>query len=137
MEQPRVGVACLVITDGQLLLGRREKSAEPVSWQLPGGFMKAGESVFEAANRLAWQKASITIQSLQPGPYTNNVFPDLGFHSVTLYVLARPASDQIGNKPAPGWQWFDLDNLPHPLFLPLQLLLDQQDDWLHSVGVIK
>ncbi|MFW2372162.1 MAG: nucleotide triphosphate diphosphatase NUDT15 [Gammaproteobacteria bacterium] len=137
MHIPRVGIASLVMHDGRLLLGPRHKAPGEGSWQLPGGFMVAGEAVFDAATRLALEKAEVIIQPLQLGPYTNNVFPDIDFHSVTLYVLARLNTDQI-TKPLTGdWQWFDLDNLPQPLFLPLQLLLDDHDDWLHSVGVFE
>lgn len=137
MPNPRVGIASLVMHDGRLLLGPRQKPPEAGSWQLPGGFLATGEMVFDAATRLVREKAEVIIQPLKLGPYTNNVFPEIDFHSVTLYVLANLKPDQIANNPAPGWQWFDLDNLPQPLFLPLQRLLDDHDDWLHSVGVFK
>ena len=133
MHIPRVGIASLVMHEGRCLLGPRHKAPQAGSWQLPGGYMAAGEAVFEAATRLAWEKAKVSIQPFELGPYTNNLFPDNDSHSVTLYVLARLKPDQMAEAHAEDWQWFSLDDLPQPLFLPLQLLLDQHDDWLQSM----
>lgn len=132
MKQPRVGVACLIVDDGRLLLGRRNKKAESFSWQLPGGYMAAGESVFEAAVRLAREKAEVRIRPVQQGPCTNNVFQHSGLHTVTLYVLAELQAEQINEKLANDWQWFHPHDLPQPLFYPLQLLCDQHADWLNQ-----
>ena len=136
MVQPRVGVASLVINEGRLLLGRRNKFDEALSWQLPGGFMAQGESVFQAAVRLAEAKAGVVICPLQQGPFTNNIFPDQS-HTVSLYVLAELQSGQSKDRMADGWQWFALDDLPEPLFLPLQLLLVHHSNWLESVVKFK
>ncbi|MCW8956453.1 MAG: NUDIX domain-containing protein [Gammaproteobacteria bacterium] len=136
MDNPRVGIASLVLHDHQLLLGPRCKAPESGSWQLPGGYIAAGETVVDAAIRLAQEKAGAHIQLLQQGPYTNNIFPD-GSHTVSLYVLAELHSGQKKEHVAEGWRWFHLHDLPQPLFLPLKLLLDQQVDWLKSVGIFK
>lgn len=94
--------------------------------------MIAGESVFQAAVRLAEKKAGVAICPLQQGPFTNNIFPD-ECHTVSLYVLAE---FMPGRTPVDDWQWFRLDKLPQPLFLPLKLLFAQHADWLKSVGVL-
>lgn len=133
MHNPQIGVASLVLHDNRLLLGPRRKLPEIGSWQLPGGFMIKGESVFQAAVRLAEKKAGVAIYPLQQGPFTNNVFPDES-HTVSVYVLAELLP---GQKPVSEWQWFNMNKLPQPLFLPLKLLFDQHTDWLKSVGVLK
>lgn len=136
MKQPRVGIAVLVIHDGQLLLGWRHKTDEPGSWQLPGGFMATGETAFDAATRLAWEKAKVRIRPVQQGPYTNNIFPD-EYHTVSLYVQAELLPGQITQQAADGWRWCYPGHLPHPLFYPLQLLFEGHTDWLKSIGIFK
>ncbi len=136
MHNPRVGVASLVLHDGRLLLGPRHKMPDDGSWQLPGGFMNPGESVFRAAIRLAEIKAGVAIRPLQSGPSTNNIFSD-GNHTVSLYVLADLESGQNAEKLAVGWQWFNPNNLPQPLFYPLQMLFEQHNDWLQSLGIFR
>ena len=75
---PVVGVAVLVFKQGRLLLGRRRKSPGAGSWQLPGGLLEKSETVFDAAQREVLEETGLGISQLQPGPYTNNIFPDDG-----------------------------------------------------------
>lgn len=126
IADPVVGVASLIIHDGRLLLGYRQKSPGKNSWQCPGGLLRGGESVLDCAMRETEEETGLIIHDLIPGPYTNNYFIDDAFHSVTLYVRAKTNSDIL--KPgeielAKDWAWFRKDNLPDPLFLPLQLLI--------------
>ena len=98
--------------------------------------MNPGESVFRAAIRLAEIKAGVAIRPLQSGPFTNNIFSD-GNHTVSLYVQADLESGQNAEKLAVGWQWFNPNNLPQPLFYPLQMLFEQHNDWLQSLGIFR
>lgn len=132
---PRVGVAVVVIRQGQLLLGRRRKWPEIDSWQLPGGWLETSETIFEAARREVQEKTGLQIQQLQQGPYTNNIFPDDQLHSVTLYVRAEYAGGEspvINPDSDSGWTWFPVHALPQPLFLPLKHLVDEHRSWLIS-----
>ena len=138
-EQPLVGVATLVLRDGRLLLGQRRKTPGKNTWQCPGGLLQRGESVFECARREVQEETGIAVHNLLHGPYTNNRFPDDQLHSVTLYVVAEYLSGEIQNAEpdrATNWQWFALDDLPRPLFLPLEKLLKNQRTWVYSVAGI-
>ena len=132
-SHPLVGVAVCVIKDNKILLGRRKKNPGMNTWQLPGGLLNKDEAVFECARRLVIYKTGLNTRGLQYGPYTNNRFNQHDVHSVTLYVSAKYLSGDIdGSKYslAEDWQWFKLDELPEPLFLPLQLLREKHSDWL-------
>ena len=134
-NQPVVGVAALVFRQGKLLLGRRIKSPGQNTWQCPGGLLQAGESVFECARRETLEETGLILHNLKYGPYTNNRFVNDAFHSVTLYVLAEHMSGDVQNQEkylADQWQWFALHQLPEPLFLPLQRLLEKHVDWLQN-----
>ena len=127
--RPVTGVATLIIDDGKLLLGFRTKSPGRNSWQCPGGLLEAGESVFDCAIRETREETGLHISNLKFGPYTNNYFEDENFHSVTLYVTADLAGGKLDKKEADlatNWTWFEKDNLPEPLFLPLQILIKEQ-----------
>jgi 8-oxo-dGTP diphosphatase len=136
-DKPQVGVAVIIFRQGKFLLGQRKKTPGANSWQCPGGFMQIGESVFEAARREVEAETGLFIHNLEYGPYTNNRFVNEGAHTVTLYVLAEYMSGEAAVKEkdqAKSWQWFDLNELPQPLFLPLQILVDKHGDWLKSVA---
>ena len=133
-DKPQVGIAVVIYKQGKCLLGKRKKSPDANTWQCPGGFMKMGESVFEFARRKVEQDTGLAIHNLEYGPYTNNRFVNEGIHTVTLYVVAEYLSGEVVGKEkdrANCWQWFDLNELPQPLFLPLQRLIDKHGDWFH------
>ena len=135
-NDPVVGVAACVVKDQQILLGRRKKKQGMNSWQCPGGLLGADESIFECARQLILFKTGLNVHDLQYGPYTNNRFSQYESHSVTLYVSAEYLSGEIDESSyswAEDWQWFSLDKLPEPLFLPLQRLHEKHEDWLASV----
>src|SRR5262245_11962873 len=47
----RVGIQCLVVREGKILLGQRRHSFGEGSWGLPGGQLEQGESIYQAATR--------------------------------------------------------------------------------------
>lgn len=49
--QPVVGVGCLVIRDGKILLVRRRYPPSSGTWSIPGGHVGVGETLFDAAVR--------------------------------------------------------------------------------------
>ena len=127
--RPVTGVATLIIDNGCLLLGHRRKSPGKNTWQCPGGLLEVGESVFDCAIRETREETGLDIHNLKFGPYTNNYFVKEHFHSVTLYVIANWAGGKLDKKEpdlAKDWAWFAKDKIPEPLFLPLQILIEEQ-----------
>jgi len=121
-------VATLLIQEKQILLGRRfeqdGKNALFSGWQCPGGYLKKGESIEQAAQRHCLQKAGIEISQLRAGPYSNNIFSER-LHTTTLYIIAEKYQliDQLQFKNmSDEWSWFDIAHLPESLYLPLRLL---------------
>jgi len=135
-NNPFTGVAVCVFKANKILLGRRNKMPDINSWQCPGGLLKTGESVFDCAQRLVLYKTGLNVQNFQYGPYTNNRFIQDDFHSITLYVSAEYLNGELDASNYSGaedWQWFKLNELPEPLFLPLDILYKEHGVWLASV----
>jgi len=136
IESPVVGVAVCVFKENKILLGRRKNNPGINTWQCPGGLLDPNEAIFECARRLVLHKTGLNIYQLHYGPYTNNRFVQDNFHSVTLYVSAEYLSGEIdasNYSKAEDWQWFDVDEMPGPLFLPLAILQKKHADWLSSI----
>ncbi|TNF32934.1 MAG: NUDIX domain-containing protein [Gammaproteobacteria bacterium] len=135
MDKPQVGVAVLVIKQGRLLLGQRRKSPGYGSWQCPGGWLHWQESVFDCARREVLEETGMRLDRLVYGSYSNNIFTTESSHSVTLYVAAVSDDEpqDLEAHLASHWQWFAFNELPSPLFLPLQELLDHHYDWVASI----
>ena len=121
--RPMVGVAVIVMRDGNVLLGRRLGVTHGAgSWQFPGGHLEAFEDVDRCAAREVAEETGLAISNPRPGPYTNDIFEAHRRHYVTLFVVAEAA----GGAPevreptkCAEWRWFDWDHLPEPLFLPI------------------
>ena len=124
---PRVGVSAIICRDATVLLGQRQGSHGAGSWQFPGGHLEYGEAVETCAIREVWEETGLEIAELRRGPYTNDVFASEGKHYITLFLVARYAGGEpVAREPekCAGWAWFRWDELPTPLFLPIQNLLE-------------
>lgn len=114
-----------------LLLGKRISKNSENSWQFPGGHLESGETVSCCAEREVAEETGLRIKDINHLGYTNNSFASSGKHYVTLYVSARYAGgDAMVMEPdkCECWGWFRWDQLPAPLFLPIQHYLKQHPD---------
>ncbi|HAA02178.1 MAG TPA: DNA mismatch repair protein MutT [Syntrophobacteraceae bacterium] len=126
MKRPAVGVGVVVINEGRILLGRRKSSHGSGSWSCPGGHLEFSETIEDCAKREVYEETSILIGNIRYGPFTNDVFVSEGKHYVTLFVFADYAAGMVQvREPEKDecWSWHSWDNLPQPLFLPLQNLV--------------
>lgn len=125
---PRVGVAMVLFKRNKVLLGERIGSHGENSFGFPGGHLQFGEEVLDCAVRELEEETGITdINTIRVGPYTNDVFHQELKHYITLYIIAFTDEDPILREPhkCKGWGWYELDNLPGNLFIPVQNFIKQ------------
>lgn len=128
-QQVRVGVAVFVWRRGQLLLHKRKGDHGGGTWSIPGGHQEYGENPKKAAVRELTEECGPMMVCTEPRiytpcPFVNNVF-DTGKHYLTLYfecMLLSGGPELMEPDKNEGWSWFDPDNLPTPLFDPLDRL---------------
>jgi 8-oxo-dGTP diphosphatase len=120
---PFVGVGCLVVRDGELLLVRNHSGF----WSTPGGHLDFGESPEACAARETLEETGVSVTDLQFVAITNDVLADAGKHYVTIWMRGE-ASDLppvIGDTAEIAEiGWFAPDALPRPLQLYFQNLLE-------------
>jgi len=128
MKRPKVGVGVWIVKDGKVLLGKRKNAHGDGSWSAPGGHLEWFETPEECARRETTEETGIEIANLRNATFTNDIFEDEDKHYITLAVTA----DWFSGEPqvlepdrCERWEWFGWDELPEPLFLPLQNLLKQ------------
>lgn len=86
-RRPRLGCAGLILRDGQVLLGKRNKEPNRGLWVLPGGGVEFGESFAQTLERELLEEAGIRVA-------VRNIFktyelinpPDE--HRVIVYLIA-------------------------------------------------
>ena len=129
-KQVIVGSGVLIVKDDKVLLGKRQSGAShgAGTWCPPGGHLEFGETFEELAKRETIEECGLEIAQVRQVVVTNNIFKDEDTHSVTLFFVAKWTSGEPKiNEPdkIAEWKWFDWNDLPEPLFLPMELLLKQ------------
>ncbi|MEK7680606.1 MAG: NUDIX hydrolase [Patescibacteria group bacterium] len=127
-DRPKVGIGVIIIKDGKVLFGKRKNAHGEGAWCVPGGHLEYGESWEQCSRRETMEEAGIEIKNLRFGSVVNDIFEVEQKHYITIYMVADFASGEVKTmepEKCEGWDWFDWNNLPQPLFLPTQNLLKQ------------
>jgi len=127
-KRPKVGLGVFVVKDGKILMGKRKNAHGEGTWSLPGGHLEMNEEVEDCARRETLEEAGIHIKNIKRTTFTNDVFDSEKKHYITLFVVAEHDSGSVKvmePHKCEQWDWFSWENLPEPLFLPLQNLLKQ------------
>lgn len=125
---PQVGVGVIVRKDNQVLLGKRKNTHGEGTWSFPGGHLEFNEEIDDCARREVWEEVGISVKNVKYATFTNDIFENEGKHYVTLFVVCEYQGGKVRVKEphkCEEWCWFEWDNLPQPLFLPIQNLLKQ------------
>jgi 8-oxo-dGTP diphosphatase len=128
-ERPKVGVGVIVIKDGKILLGKRKNAHGDGTWSFPGGHLELGESWEDCAARETMEEVGITIKNIRFGTVTNDIFLQEGKHYITIFMLCDYDSGEVRVMEAEKcekWEWFHWGQLPQPLFIPIQNLLEKK-----------
>jgi len=140
-----VGVGVMILRDNEILLGQRNfdpKKADSElhgegSWTMPGGKLNYQESLNQTAIREVLEETSIEVKNLKLISISNDIVYDN--HFVTIGFLCDKFEGKakvMEPDEITKWGWFDLNNLPSPLFMPSERILKNylskkiyQDNW--------
>ena len=123
-----VGVGVMIFKDNKILLGRRLSDPDKAdselhgegTWTLPGGKLHFQEGLKEAGKREVAEETGIRVKDLKELiSVSNDRVPDK--HFVTIGFLCADYEGEpkvMEPDEIVEWQWFDLNNLPNPLFPP-------------------
>jgi 8-oxo-dGTP diphosphatase len=125
----RVGIAVFIFKDGKFLLQQRTGSHGAGSWSTPGGHLEFGESFEDTARREVREETGLEITNLRFGAITNDYFVDENKHYVTIWMLSDwlSGTERITEPDkCLKQEWHTFDDLPSPLFLTWNQLLDSE-----------
>ena len=128
-ERPKVGVGVIIRKGDHVLLGKRKGSHGEGCWQFPGGHLEFGEDPIACAKREILEEIGpVHLSNIRTVTFTNDIFEEHGKHYITLFVMG----DFVEGEPhvmepekCDCWEWHPWENLPRPLFLPIENLLKQ------------
>ncbi|MCC7432972.1 NUDIX domain-containing protein [Candidatus Peregrinibacteria bacterium] len=125
-NRPKVGLGVIVIKDGKVLLGKRKNAHGEGTWCFPGGHLEFGESWEACARREVAEEAGINIKDLKFITATNDIFDQEEKHYITIIMISQYDSGEVKimePEKCEGWEWFEWEALPKPLFQPTQNLI--------------
>lgn len=128
-EAVRVGIGVFVFRAGKFLMQKRRGSHGEGSWSVPGGHLEFGESFEDTAKREVKEETGLDINSVRFGAVTNDHFTDENKHYVTIWVLSECETGEpqiMEPEKCTDQAWHNFDDLPSPLFLPWQQLLQSE-----------
>jgi len=121
----KVGAGVVIVKDGKTLLAKRKGSHNSGMWGSMGGHVDFGESPIDAVKREAMEELGIEIGNIEFAMCMNMIKDGKHYLDVSFtakIVAGKPQICEPDKIEEIGW--FSLDQLPSPLFPPVQAVLD-------------
>ena len=127
-ERPKVGVGVILVKDNKVLLLKRKNAHGKGTWGFPGGHLELHEEFADCVKREVEEETGITVSNIRFAGLTNDLFKKENKHYITVFMLCSWESGKAQIKEPEKCEvqeWFEWENLPAPLFLPITNLLKQ------------
>jgi 8-oxo-dGTP diphosphatase len=135
-QRPHVGVGVIVKNqDGHILLGKRKNAHGDGHWSFPGGHLEFGETPEACAHREVLEETGLLLTQTHPLTFTNDYFESIDKHYVTLFIIGITTGIPENKEPhkCEFWEWFSWSSMPHPLFLPIEHLIEKSTREPHLI----
>lgn len=122
----KVGIGVMILKNGKVLLGKRKGSHGEGEYAFPGGHFEFGESFEECAKRETLEETGMKIKNVR-FLLLSNIKTWSKKHYVHIGLIAdweRGLPEIKEQNKTEGWEWYGLNNLPEPLFLPCRQAID-------------
>ena len=97
-QKPRITAAVLVEKDGKFLLAERNKENYNGYWIIPGGGVKFGETIIDAAIREIKEETNLDVEIIKLIGHKEVINVPGNYHSVVFFHLANPKNTNIEAK---------------------------------------
>ncbi len=128
--RPKVAIGVMIMKGGKVLLGKRKGSHGEGEYAFPGGHLEYMESFAECAKRETKEECGIEIDNIK-FQFLANLTKYASKHYAHINILADWESGEpkvLEPEKCESWDWYDIDDLPQPLFAVIQLAIDVYKD---------
>ena len=125
-QRPKVGIGVMIFRDGKILVGKRKNAHGAGEFSWPGGHLEYGESFEDCARRETLEETGVEIKNLK-FQFLANVKKYANKHYVHIGLTADWASGEaqlLEPEKCEGWDWYEIEKLPQPLFYMCQLSVE-------------
>jgi 8-oxo-dGTP diphosphatase len=92
---PRVVASVLVKKDGRFLLLKQRLKGGETKWLVPGGGVKFGEGIEEAAVREIWEETNLKVRITRFLGFNEAKFTEKDYHTVIFFYLGEPVGGEL------------------------------------------
>jgi len=140
--------AIILSSEKKVLLGKRKTGYKPGYYALPGGRWRSGETLKDCVKREVKEETGLEVIELCPVSISFNRYQDGYQECWSVGALVTEFQGQVTLREperCEGWDWYDLNALPQPLFRPSQIIIDgyrfdrfpnitweQMEDWIEK-----
>lgn len=111
-QKPRLTSAVIVVNDGKYLLAERNKENYNGYWIIPGGGVKFGETIEEAAIREIKEETNLDVEIIKLIGYKEVINVPGDYHSIVFFHLAKPKHLNIEAKEdVSSAKFFDIEEI--------------------------
>lgn len=124
--------------DGTFLMQRQVSGCAIGTWSLPGGKVRKGESIREAAIREVREETGIRVQGNRIVAITEAPSCPCSKHKIIFWLKSEgtiPGEDPILNYGSSDFQWVKWGDWPQPLWQPYWDDLFKALNSSHKVGM--
>jgi len=118
----------MVFKDGKILLGKSKTIYAKGNYIFPGGHLEYMESFENCIKRELMEECGIEIEDIKFHSISSNA-DDKPYHNIHLMFTAKWKSGRprvLEPEKTESWEWYDLNNLPKPLFKNVELFLESR-----------
>ena len=123
----------MILKEGKVLLGKRYEDPEKADsllngagkWTMPGGKLHFGESFEKGAEREVLEETGIKIKNPRLICVNKDIVETAHFVTAGLLVTEFDGEPKVMEPDEiTEWNWFDLDDLPSPLYFPSEKVFE-------------
>lgn len=136
-ESPIVGVGGVIFEGEAVLLIQRGKEPGLGQWSIPGGVVRAGETLKEAVAREILEETHLEVEVVGLAKVLERIFPDsdgrIAYHYVLIDFLCRRVGGFLrGDSDARDARFVPLEDLPSYDVVSITREVIRRADWLRK-----
>lgn len=122
-----VGFGIMLLRDDKVLLGKRHTDPKKAdselnlvgTWTMPGGGLEYGESFEEGATRELMEETGMKLNSVKVICVNEDMNEFAHFVTIGMFCDDFEGEPKVLEPDEiTEWDWFDLDDLPEPMYFP-------------------
>lgn len=128
-----VGFGVMILKNNKVLLGHRHEDPEKADselegagkWTMPGGKLEFGELFEEGAKREVMEETGMELKDVSVICINNDIIETAHFITIGMFAEEFEGEPKVMEPDEiTEWKWFDIDNLPEPMFFPSTKILE-------------